>query len=100
MPMMQVFCFFISQEGNAFAYASPNFQAALDQPHLDALKQVTVSVLPVLTSDMCLNHKKHRRSYCKHVAVVLQPQGAAWKLHTACVPICSLAAVAHGSVCA
>lgn len=41
---MQVFCFFVSQEGNAFAYASPNFQAALEQPLLDALKQVGILV--------------------------------------------------------
>jgi hypothetical protein len=78
---MQVFCFFISQEGNAFAYASPNFQAALDQPHLDALKQVTVFAVPPLTHDISRSKQGSVRQLCSYV-VRLQPRGTAWNLHT------------------
>jgi hypothetical protein len=51
---VQVFCFFVSQDGNAFAYASPNFQEALQQLHLDALKQVSTFVFPSFICVMIL----------------------------------------------
>lgn len=35
----QVFCFFVNRESGSWAYATPNFQRALKQPHLDTLRQ-------------------------------------------------------------
>ncbi len=42
MPQAQVFCFFVNGEGAAWAYATPNFQAGLRRPCLDALQQVRI----------------------------------------------------------
>ena len=94
-----MFCFFVSQQGNAFAYASPNFQAALDQPHLDALKQVTVFGVPALNIDTCTNTRVSEAAL-QASCCGLQPKGKRHGNGTLHVSICSLAAVAHGSTCA
>lgn len=72
---MQVFCFFLNQEGNAWAYATPNFQTALEQQPIDALKQACLCHWPHIASP-------RTKFWCTALCAGTQPRsshGSLWR---------------------